>query len=764
MPAPFLLNAPFVVRSSSGAEPIVSAGRDGRFHVAYSNSAPDMASYVYQGYNFGPNGGGAVATLDTTTNNVSQIDSAFLNSGNLAVVARGNGTATDIFLSIWTKNADGSYAKTTTDALVNASATAGYQYMPEIAALTGGGFVVAWEDAADTTIKFQRYNAAGAAVGAPGSMAVSGNQASGVFNFDVVDLAGGGFAISYRDPGAQPIKFSIFDAAGGAVATNVNASAQTVGASHGATAIAQLTNGNIAVVWFDSDAAGLGYRIFTSTGVPLSGDRLLTVPNNLAEVPRVTATLDGRFMAIWTGSGFQNGVYAQMFKADGTADGAVITIDAAATAGRPEIETLADGRVAVTWLNSGTTYAALYDPREAGITLSGTTGADSYVGTSYGDTLNGLDGNDALAGRSGADVLYGGGGNDTLEGGLDGDIIWGGTGDDIIFANDASSPLGSLVGDTLYGEAGQDVIVGSQGNDKMYGGADSDQLFGNLGADTLDGGTGSDTMTGGAGDDTYVVDATGDVVTEAASEGSDLVIASLSHTLRPNVERLTFTGTGDFTGVGNDLANILIGNSGNNILDGGTGADAMRGGAGNDRYTFDNVGDTASEELNEGLDTVVASVAHTLRPNFENLTIIGSATNAFGSSVANILTGNALGNVINGKEGNDVLVGGAGADTFMFDTALSAATNVDRITDFNPVDDVFRLGSAIFTGIPGGVLAAGSFHVGTAAADAADRIIYDQVTGRIFYDVDGLGGAAQVLFAVLDTKPANLTNADFVVI
>ena len=98
------------------------------------------------------------------------------------------------------------------------------------------------------------------------------------------------------------------------------------------------------------------------------------------------------------------------------------------------------------------------------------------------------------------------------------------------------------------------------------------------------------------------------------------------------------------------------------------------------------------------------------------------------------------------------------------DTALSAATNVDRITDFNPVDDVFRLGSAIFTGIPGGVLAAGSFHVGTAAADAADRIIYDQATGRVFYDADGLGGTAQVLFAVLDTKPANLTNADFVVI
>jgi serralysin len=56
-----------------------------------------------------------------------------------------------------------------------------------------------------------------------------------------------------------------------------------------------------------------------------------------------------------------------------------------------------------------------------------------------------------------------------------------------------------------------------------------------------------------------------------------------------------------------------------------------------------------------------------------------------------------------------------------------------------------------------------AFHAGTAAADAADRIIYDQATGRIFYDADGLGGAAQVLFAQLDSKPTTLSHLDFFV-
>jgi Ca2+-binding RTX toxin-like protein len=108
-------------------------------------------------------------------------------------------------------------------------------------------------------------------------------------------------------------------------------------------------------------------------------------------------------------------------------------------------------------------------------------------------------------------------------------------------------------------------------------------LTGGAGNDTLDGGTGIDTLIGGAGDDVYVVDVAGDVVTENLNEGTDQVRTSLaSYTLGSNVENLTFTGTGAFTGTGNTLDNVITGGAGADNLSGAAGNDTLNGGAGND--------------------------------------------------------------------------------------------------------------------------------------------------------------------------------------
>jgi serralysin len=80
------------------------------------------------------------------------------------------------------------------------------------------------------------------------------------------------------------------------------------------------------------------------------------------------------------------------------------------------------------------------------------------------------------------------------------------------------------------------------------------------------------------------------------------------------------------------------------------------------------------------------------------------------------------------------------------------------------VNDTIQLENAIFTLLATtGALADNLFkNLSLGAQDADDLILYDNTTGAIFYDTDGLGGAAAIQFALLTGNPA-ITNADFVV-
>ena len=79
------------------------------------------------------------------------------------------------------------------------------------------------------------------------------------------------------------------------------------------------------------------------------------------------------------------------------------------------------------------------------------------------------------------------------------------------------------------------------------------------------------------------------------------------------------------------------------------------------------------------------------------------------------------------------------------------------------VNDTIRLENAIFTGLAAGTLNADAFHIGAAAADAEDRIIYNSATGALYFDSNGNAAGGMVQFAKL-TAGLSLTNADFVVV
>ncbi len=216
-------------------------------------------------------------------------------------------------------------------------------------------------------------------------------------------------------------------------------------------------------------------------------------------------------------------------------------------------------------------------------------------------------------------------------------------------------------------------------------------FVGGLGNDTMVGSTGEDTLIGGNGNDSYIVDNSADKVVEKAGEGTDTVLTNLaSYLLADNVENLTYTGAGDFTGTGNGLANTVTGGTNGDMLDGGGGGDRLIGGKGNDSYIVDNSADKVVEKAGEGTDTVLTNLAsYTLGDNVENLIYTGTGKfTGIGNGLANVLSGGVSydtlkggggADTLDGSAGNDKLTGGAGNDTFVF-TAFGFGKDI--ITDF----------------------------------------------------------------------------------
>jgi Ca2+-binding RTX toxin-like protein len=618
---------------------------------------------------------------------------------------------------------------------------------PSLAALSGGGFVLAYEqntNLGDTDILFEVYDsdldridegpvAFGAAGGDqvrnpvaltyPGTdgysivfertsvgdtdiVAITGDEgflgefdaAQNSADFDrrpdSTAFAGGEFATVYEedDAGTTSIEFHIRNA------SSVFISQGTAAATGEDPAVATLVGDiNFVITWTRS-GGGILAEIRDRDGDLVRNN--FTIADNAGDSEGssdVIGLRDGGFFVVWYDSN-DDRLEGRRFDNNGDAVGSVIIIENGASLVRPGLTLLEDGRVLVTWEDGGDIRAAIVDPRDSPIAGDG---LDNVL-TSRPDGAN-------ILGHGGNDFLYGGAGDDFMIGGTGGDFMDGNGGIDwVSYVNSVAGVVADLAAGTgAGGEATGDVLIeieniaGTAFNDTLTGNNAANELDGFGGDDTIRGAQGADELDGGAG--------AFDTVSYTGSNAAVTVDLAAGSAAGGHAQGDTIAGFENITGSSN--ADTLTGDGQANNLDGGGGADTLNGGDGDDR-----------------------------------------------------LAGSGGNDRIVGGQGIDMLAGGSGQDTFV----LMADTNHrDIVADFSPVNDTLEISAAAFGGgLALGPLAASRFISNETglAGDANDRFIFNTLNGELYFDSNGIyAGQSRLIATFTPTLPV-LTAADFMVV
>ncbi|MEM6618227.1 MAG: calcium-binding protein [Pseudomonadota bacterium] len=548
-----------VVNTSTAGTPTsfqIHSLESGDFFVTWE--AADAQNLGVFGQRFDAQGAkafGEVALNTTTALNQVDVDVTELSNGLLVAVWESQGqvgTTSDrgIYSQIITA---GSGAQGVETKLVDEVGT--NEVNPQVVALTGGGFVLLWEQ--NSEIYTRVYAGTGAAV-ANSTRLIS----------DVDD----------DDGGRNPTIFALSD-------------------------------DRYAVIYGTNDGNGLAadlfYRVMNADGTTENAGAVETFGAGGRSQASVAMLDDGGWITTFTsGSGISLDVYVVRHAPDGTPVGDPMMAEYEVNTETSNIQfnssvAVTDaGDVVVTWTSnlqdgSGT---GVFSQRLA-IPEIGTRGADTLDGTGGSDFLGGWVGADSINGQGGADRLEGGLGADDISGGRGADYILGGAGNDTGSGGDGADTItGGRGNDTGIGGSGQDLILGEEGVDGLFGGGGNDTLYGGAGRDTLQGGTGADELLGGGTNDFLRGQAGGDTLYGGVG-ADDLGGGAQGDTL--------FGAAGADTLRGDTGSDTLRGGSGNDTLYGGAGADMLQGQAGADSFIFSRGdGDDTVADFELGPDTL----------------------------------------------------------------------------------------------------------------------------------------------------------------
>lgn len=285
---------------------------------------------------------------------------------------------------------------------------------------------------------------------------------------------------------------------------------------------------------------------------------------------------------------------------------------------------------------------------------------------------------DHFIGNSDNNEFVGGGGYDTIDGG-------GGV-DRVRYDLETSLRNVGINADLTTGEvwasyAGIDTllniewIVGSLLDDTMLGNADSNTLEGHLGDDVMDGGAGIDTLS---------------FFFAGFRINMDLAVTTQQYTIGAGFDTIS-----NFENIlGSSYNDTFFGDGADNVIQGGAGADTIDGrgdGANGDTASYEQSSARVIVDLLTGTGAEGDAAGDTLM-NIENLTGSDHNDQLTGSGIGNILSGGAGNDNIQGLAGNDVLRGGNGHDTLRGGDgkdSIRGGNGADKIYGDNHVDRLY---------------------------------------------------------------------------
>ncbi|MGJ8609463.1 MAG: hypothetical protein ACSHWY_00115 [Octadecabacter sp.] len=673
--------------------PTVTAGSDGSYTVGYEHFDTSASNYRLDFVNVTNAGvvGTAVTAVSGSTSGSSQVDSARLTNGDVVFVYDYDGSSGDDAIAYSVRNPV-TGASTTGGSFVAGTNTNGdVDTNASVVALTGGGFVIAWQNFdTDTDIEMQRYNNAGVAQG--GIILVDTGEGTDSNNeIEMVALADGGFLVLWDDDNDGDDTFAgraqRYSSTGVAVGSEVVFDSSN--ANH--TEAVLLDDGRVQLVWANGEISSLilDVRDNVNSTVGTSGIQTGTIGSDV-----FTASLGNGVVNAWDGNDTVEsaGGIREYYLGEGND-----RINVNSVINADEFYG-GNGTDTIDWSDSG----------ESGISINLAAGTASN-GTST-ETMEGFEraygtaGDDAITGTSGSNYLYGGAGSDSLYADAGTDFLYGGNGSDRFYGGAGSNYMyGGAGGDYGYGGSGYDYMSGGAGIDTFYGGASGDLAYGGADNDIIYGGTGNDTAYGGDG-------------TDYLSGSSD------NDTLYGGADNDTvYTGSGDDAGYGD---------AGNDTLWGDTGTDELYGGDDDDLF-YVTTGGASSATLSgdAGTDTVTV-----LYGGNDGWTVDASGVGLYGGATSHTFTMSSIEN-FEGSNGNDVLnegsslnsIDGAGGDDIIISNGGASAadsffggTGVDTLDDSaSSVNRTLDLTTGAFSGH------GGAFQFENAIMGSGD----DSVTG-----------------------------------